>query len=309
MKQFLCILFAGLLLAGCGHSNQQLIEGAPLISRKYTDDLGREVTLHNSPKRIVSLAPSTTEMLMAIGGGDLLVARSQACDYPPSVLDFPEVQTYPEIDLAGIVTYEPDLVLATDEIYDVRTTDFFDRFKIPVYFQSFSGTEDIYRNIATLGEMIDRKANAIALSDSLRRVESKILDSTAGQAKFRTMVLIGVKPIIAAGGKSFIGEIVEKAGGKNAFADIDEKYPVLTEEAVLKAGVEVILLPTRDDQVYREFASMYPMLHLNMPAAQSGRIYLVDPNLVLRPGPRTTEGLAYLARTLHAGLDPDDFFK
>lgn len=309
MKHLFPLLAAVLLFWGCGHSNQQLIENAPLISRHFQDDLGREVTIRKTPKRVVSLAPSTTEMLMAIGGEELLVARSQACDYPSEVLDYPEIQTYPELDLAGIVAHEPDLVLATDEIFDVRTADFFDRYNIPLFFQSFEGTEDIYRNILTLGEMVDRNDNAKNLADSLRRVEKNITDSTAGQAKFSTMVLIGVKPLIAAGGKSFIGEIVEKAGGKNAFGHIDEKYPILTEEAILQARPEFILLPTNNDQVYQQFASAYPMLHLNMPASQNGRIYLLDPNLVLRPGPRTIEGLAYLARTLHARLDPESFFE
>lgn len=309
MKHLFLFLAAAALFIGCGNSNQQLIDNAPLISRHFEDDLGRKVTLQKTPKRIVSIAPSTTEMLCAIGGGDLLVARSQACDYPNEVLDVPAVQTYPELDLAGIVTYEPDLVIGTDEIFDVRTADFFDRYNIPLFFQSYDGTADIYRNMKTLGEMVDRKTQANAIADSLMRVEAKIVDSTAGQAKYRTMVLIGVKPIIAAGGKSFIGEIVEKAGGRNAFDNIDEKYPVLTEEAILQASPEFILLPTNNDKVYQQFASTYPMLHLNMPAAQNGHIYLVDPNLVLRPGPRTVEGMAYLARTLHARLDPEAFFE
>ena len=127
MKQLFLLFAVAVLFASCGHSNQQLIDNAPLISRHFEDDLGRKVTIQKTPKRIVSIAPSSTEMLMAIGAGDLLVARSQACDYPVDVLDLPVVQTYPDIDLAGIVTYEPDLVIGTDEIFDVRTADFFDR--------------------------------------------------------------------------------------------------------------------------------------------------------------------------------------
>lgn len=306
-KLWLPLFALVMLMAGCGNSNQQLIENAPLISRTYTDDLGREIKLQRPPKRIVSLAPSTTEMIFAVGAEDLLVARSEACDYPPEVEDYPAIVTYPDLDLPGIVTYEPDLIIATDEIFDVQIGKFFDRYHIPLYFQSFESIDDVYRNMETLGEMVDHKQSASTLVDSLRRIEKRIVDSTAIQAQFRSMILVGVKPIIVAGGTGYLNELLTKSGSKNAFGNIDSKYPVVTPEAILEAAPEVIIIPSLRQNVYQDFASEYPLLHLNMPAAQSGRIYQIDPDLVLRPGPRTVEGLAYLARTMHARLSPEEF--
>lgn len=308
MNRFWFILSL-LLVVGCSNSKKKMIEDAPLITRTFTDDLGRQIKLSRTPVRIVSLAPSCTEMLFAIGAQDKMIARSAYCDYPIDALDLPGVVTYPELDLPAIAEFKPDLVLTTDEIADVKQADFFDRYGIPLYFQSFSGLSDINRNIRALGDMLDLKANANALADSLASIEKTIIDSTQGKIKYRTMVLIGIKPIIVAGGGSFISEVVEKAGGTNAFGNSDEKYPLVNEEAILKMNPEVILIPSSNDQIYQEFAEAHPVLHLNMQASQNGRVYLMAPNLVLRPGPRTVEGMAYLARTLHSSLDITDLFE
>lgn len=299
----LMILMGLLLLLGCGNSKQQLIEDAPLITQRYRDDLGREIKLNRTPARVVSLAPSCTEMLFAVGAGGQVVGCSEACDFPSEVLDLPSVTTYPSMDLPAIAELEPDLVLATTEIFDVKDADFFDRYGIPLYFQNFSGTEDIYRNMEVLGQMLDHTDDANQLIASLKEDEKTIIDSTDQKIKYRTMVLIGVKPLIVAGAGSFISEVIEKAGGKNAFGDIDDKYPVVNQEAVLNANPEVILIPSTNEQVYQDFADAYPLLHLNMIASQDGRVYLMDPNLVLRPGPRTIQGMAFLAKTLHPSTD------
>lgn len=302
MNRFL-ILLVLIFLVGCGNSKQQLIDDAPLITQRYQDDLGREIKLSRTPTKIVSLAPSCTEMLFALGAGKQIAARSQACDYPIDALDLPEIITYPSLDLPAIAELDPDLVLATTEIFDVKQADFFDRYDIPLFFQDFEGVDDIYRNLNSLGQMLDRKQAAEELVAELKSNEKMIVDSTKTKVKYPTMVLIAVKPLIVAGAGSFISEVIEKAGGKNAFDDISDKYPVVNQEAVLNANPEVILIPSTNEQIYQDFAEAYPLLHLNMIASQDGRVYLIDPNLVLRPGPRTVEGMAFLAKTLHPNID------
>ncbi len=292
-----------LLFLGCGNSNRKLIEEAPLITRQYRDDLGREFKLSRTPNKVVSLAPSCTEMLFEIGAGNQVIARSQACDHPSEALDLPEITTYPSLDLPAIAELDPDLVIATTEIFDVKEADFFDRYGIPLYFQDYSGIDDIYRNMETLGEILDHSEEAEEAVERLKYEEKLIVDSTSTRIKYRTMVIIGVKPLIVAGGGSFISEIIEKAGAKNAFADLEDKYPVINQEAILNANPEAILIPSTNDQVYQQFAEQYPLLHLNMVASQDGRVFLIDPDLVLRPGPRTLQGLAVLAKTLHPNID------
>ena len=292
-----------LLLVGCGNSNQKLIDDAPLITQKYRDDLGREIKLSRTPSKVISLAPSCTEMLFAIGAAGQVAAVSEACDHPAEVADYARVVTYPSLDLPAIAELDPDLVLANTEIFDVKEADFFDRYDIPLYFQNFEGVNDIYRNIEALGDILDHKEEASELVEQLKYDEKLITDSTATRIKYRTMVLIGVKPLIVAGGGSFISEVIEKAGGKNAFGDLNDKYPVINQEAILNANPEVILIPSTNDQVYQDFADQYPLLHLNMIASQDGRVFLMDPNLVLRPGPRTIQGMGFLARTLHPNID------
>jgi iron complex transport system substrate-binding protein len=309
MLRFCTMLLAVFLVFGCEPSNQSLIESAPLISRKYTDDLGREIVLKKRPKKVISLAPNITEMIFAIGAENSLIARSQACDYPIEALDYPQVTTYPELDLAGIVSLDPDLILTTNEIFGEQSAEFFDRYNIPLYFQSYNSLDDIYRNVEVLGDILDHKPQAKKLVDSLQGIATRIVDSTKGQAKFRTAVLVGIRPIIVAGGGGFINEMIVKAGGKNAFGNLSEKYPTVSEEAFLKAAPEILVLPTSSEQAYQDFAAEHPLVHLNSPAAQNNRVYILDPDIFFRPGPRTVEGLAYLARTLHSRIDPADFFE
>lgn len=291
------------LLTGCGNPNQEKIDNAPLISKRFTDDLGREVVLKRAPERVVSLAPNITEMIFAIGGQDQLAARSHACDFPPEVYDYPEVVTFPEFDLPTVASHNPDLVLATNEIHNEKIIGFFDKYKIPLHFQSYKGLSDIYRNIEVLGAMLQLEENAQALSDSLQRLVKTIADSTAGQVRYKTMLVLSVKPLIVAGGNSYMHEVIETAGGQNAFGDKDSRYPPVTPEAVIKAAPEYIILPTSNEQMYSELIAEYPAFHTTLPAALNNRVYIVPPDLFVRAGPRILEGIAQLTRILHPRID------
>ena len=304
-------LLAGLILmlgmSSCGHQNQHLIENAPLISKTYRDDLNREIFLRKTPVKIVSLAPSITEMLFAMGAGDLVAARSQACDYPEAARNKEILTTYPEIDIESMVVMEPDLVLATTEIIPKNLLPLFEKFKIPVYFQKFDSLSGITTNIRKLGALIERPEKAKHLADSLDRILQAITDSTRNKIKYGTMIVVSADPLIVIGGKGYINEMIQKAGGKNVFADLDEAYPTVTPEAILKAGPEYVVFPTRFDQDYAELVDRYPSL-VRMPAAGLKQVFVMDPDLIYRPGPRTMEGLAGLANILHSGLHTGDFF-
>ncbi|MCB9233412.1 MAG: ABC transporter substrate-binding protein [Bacteroidia bacterium] len=301
-------LFAAFFIFSCGNPNQKLIENAPLITREIKDDLGRPMSFAKAPEKVISLAPSITEMIFAIGAQERLVARSQACNYPPEAENVPEIQTYPDLDLQGIVMMEPDLVLATTEIFTEDLIPYFEKFKIKIFFQDFNSTEDIYRNLNVLGDLLGHDLESQTLVDSLQKMEKQIMDSTQSQIKYGTLVLAGTDPLVVAGGKSFLNELIEKAGGKNVCADLAEKYPTVSPEAILKWDPEVLILPTRNDNDFSILVSAYPAFQ-GLKAVTNHQVYSIDPNLVFRPGPRTIEALGLITNMLHARINTSDLEK
>ena len=144
----ICILFAS-----CQSEKRKLVESAPLISASYTDDTGRELDLPYAPRRVVSIAPNITETIFAIGGEEKLIARSQACDYPPEAEDIPVVTTYPTLDKEELVATEADIVLTTNEIFSDEAVTQLEELGIPVFLQEYKEMKDIYRGIRNAGRI------------------------------------------------------------------------------------------------------------------------------------------------------------
>ena len=305
------LLVATLLLAAltaCTTPNRDLIENAPLISKHFDDGLGRHIELPRKPKRVVALAPEITETIFAIGAGPNQVGRSHLCDYPGEVLDLPEIVTFPDFDLPTVATLSPDLVLASTEVHDARIAPFFERYNIPIAFLNYDNVPDILENIETVGAMLEYEVPAKQLSDSLRRIGLALADSTKGQVRYKTVMLLNVDPIIVAGGSSFQNDLLRMAGADNPFGNNPEKYPTITAQQLLQAAPEYLLIPSNDDQSYAKLIELHPELHLNLPAAINKHVFQMEPDLVLRPGPRIMEGLAYLIRVLHARINTDAVF-
>jgi iron complex transport system substrate-binding protein len=305
----LALVQTALLLGACSSPNRELIENAPLISKHFTDGLGRDVQLPRKPRRIVSLAPAITEILFAVGAGEQVVGRSHMCDFPGEALDLPEIMIFPDFDLPKVAELDPDLVLASSDIHDARIAPFFEKYNIPIAFLNFKDMPSILSAIEQVGEMVEAPAPAKALSDSLRRIGAAFADSTRGQVHYRTAMLISTDPIVVAGKDSYLTTMLDMAGATNVFATLPGKFPEISAEALLKAAPDYLLLPTHDDQAYANLIALHPELHLNLPAATQKHIFQIEPELVLRPGPRIMEGLAYLIRVLHARINVDAVFE
>ena len=287
-------------------AKKQLIEGAPLLNKEISDDTGRTLSIPNRPQKIVSIAPNITEIIFAVGGGDKLVARSQACDYPSKVQEKAFITTYPSVDLEEIKATQGDLIITTDEIFSGRDIELIERTGIPVYLQSYRKLEDVFRGIKKIGELSGNRAKANYLSDSLELIVERVADSTRDLIKYNTAILISQQPLKVVGGSGFLHELLELAGGKNAFADNERSYPETTAEQLLFLQPEVLIIPSRDQQIYAELLSMYPALQ-DLPASINKQVYLIDPDLVYRPGPRMVRGLIEMTSILHSKLTIQSF--
>lgn len=306
MTKYTSLLLLALLAFACGKNKKELIENAPLIRADYTDDTGRKVHLPNRAETVVSIAPSITEMIFAIGGQKKLIARSQACDYPKGVDSIPKVMTYPSLDVEKLVSIKPDLVLTTDEIFTPDGIAALEAKGLNIYLQSYKNMSDVYRCMRDLGKILDCETQANKVADSLQNIATQVEKETKDLAKYHTMILVSDEPLKVIGGTGYLNELIEKAGGLNIFKDKKEGYPTTTAEEIMMRKPEYIIIPSDDPEVYTKFLMLYPYLH-NTPADIQHHIFIVSPDVFYRPGPRTTEALLTLTNILHSSLTPDKF--
>lgn len=304
--KYTALLFIALFAIACGDNKKDLIDNAPLIAADYTDDTGRKIHLSHRVETVVSIAPSITEMIFAVGGQKKLIARSQACDYPEAVDSFPKVMTYPNLDVEKLVSLKPDLVLTTDEIFTPDAIAALEAKGLRIYLQSYKTMGDVYRCMRDLGKILDCEKQANHVADSLQNIQQQVEKATKDLAKYQTMILVSDEPLKVIGGTGYLNEMIEKAGGINIFKDSKEGYPVTTVEEILMRQPEYIIIPSDDPEVYTKLLMMYPPLH-NTPADIQHHIFIVQSDVFYRPGPRSTEALLTVTNILHSALTPTSF--
>jgi iron complex transport system substrate-binding protein len=247
------------------------------------------------PRRIVSLMPSLTEDLFAIGAGAQVVGVSSYTDYPPAAAALPVVADFASADAERIVQLHPDVVVGiasqTAPAADVR------RAGIRTVLLRDDGFEDIFRDIEALGLITGRVDAARALSDRLRARTTALMRSVRKRPQRpRVFVVLGVGPIYTVGESSYVGKLISLAGGADA-ARIADAYGAFSAEALLAVQPDVLVA---DSTVGLQSVLDRPPWNA-LRAVREGRIaYLPDPAILERPGPRYNDGLAWLIATLNA---------
>jgi iron complex transport system substrate-binding protein len=259
------------------------------------------------PQRIISLVPSVTEMLFAIGAGGQVVGVSSYDHFPAAVESLPKVGALVDPDFERILSLRPDLVIvyATQDDLIARLG----RVRIPIFNYRHAGLADITETIATLGARIGREAEARHEVDRIHGEIESIRKSVAGRARPRTALIFGrelgtLRGIFASGGMGFMHDMLEVAGGTNVFADVKRQSLQATTEVLLARAPDVILetysregwTPARVEQERRVWQLM-PTL----PAVRANRIYILTDEALLIPGPRVTEAVRMIAKVLGTG--------
>ncbi|HJW89178.1 MAG TPA: cobalamin-binding protein [Anaerolineales bacterium] len=303
----LIILAVVMLLSAC--TPQASITPAPSPtepaseSLELTDGLGRVVTLPTPAQRIVSLAPSNTEILFALGAGAQVVGRDEFSDYPAEAASLPSVGGgFGDYSSEAIVALEPELVLAA-EINPPELVQSLEELGLVVYLlPNPNSLDELYTNLETVARLTDRKDNASALITALKArvaaVEEKIAATQARPKVFYE--LDGSEPNApwTAGPDTFIDTLIQVAGGQNVASGLEGQYAQLSVEALLVQAPEIILLGDAAYGVTPESVAARPGWEA-MPAVQNGQLYVFDDNLVSRPSPRLVDGLEQLARLIH----------
>jgi iron complex transport system substrate-binding protein len=258
------------------------------------------VTIEGPVERVLTLAPSLTETLVAAGGGSMLVGASQADNYPPGVDSLPRYGTYP-LDLEAVVALQPDLVLATDQVNNPDDARPLAEAGIPTYFFSFDDLDDVPRALRTVGTLVGTEAQAEASAEEFETRMETLAARTDTLDRPRTLLLIGDETLFAFGDASYTQTLIEIAGGESVTADFDGEAVTLAEEFVLEAAPEVIIGAFGADYDPERLLDLHPAW-APVPAVAEGRIHSIDPDLILRPGPRLAKGAETLAHLLHPEL-------
>ncbi len=245
--------------------------------------------------RIVSLIPSLTEDLFALGAGPQVVAVSQFTDYPPAARDLPAVASFASLDAERIVRLHPDLVVGIPAqaalVADLR------RVGLRVELMPDDSFDDLFSDLARLGALSGHAREAARLSAALRARTAALVRGVPAGDRPRTLVVLGVTPIFTVGDRSYIAHLIALAGGRNAADGLAAPYARYSAEAVVAAQPDAIV--TDRGAALTGALGTPPWNELR--AVREKRVYVLDDaDLLERPGPRYNDGLAWLIAKLHA---------
>ncbi len=257
------------------------------------------------PQRIVSLVPALTEMLYAMGAGPQVVAVSSYDDYPPEVRSLPRVGALLDPDTERIIALKPDLVITYGSQVDLQGQ--MSRASIPIFDYRHGGLSHILVTMKELGARTGRAAEAERAVSTIETRLAAVRARVAGKRRPRTLLVFSREPLVlrnmyVSGGRGFLHDMLEVAGGDDAFADIDRESMQASTEAILARAPEVILelrpqeIP-EGPQTQAELASWSRLA--SVPAVRNKRVILVSGRAVTVPGPRIADTVERMARALH----------
>jgi iron complex transport system substrate-binding protein len=270
-----------------------------------TDGLGREVTLNELPQRIVSLAPSNTEILFAIGAEDQVVGRDTLSDFPEAAQSVTDIgSTFDALNTELIVSLEPDLVLAA-EINTPEQVKQLEDLGLTVYYLKNPLTlEEMYGNLEIVAQLTGHRQEAAALIESLKArvaaVDEKIAPLSSRFSVFYELDATDPAKPYTAGNGTFITQLIDRAGGYNIASEL-EGYPQISLEQVVAADPAFIILGDARYGVTPESIAQRPGWE-NLSAVKNGQVLPFNDDLVSRPGPRLVDALEELAKLLRPEL-------
>lgn len=244
-------------------------------------------SLEKVPSRIVCLSPSGAEILYAVGAGDKIVARTDFCDYPQEILGLPSVGGFDgnSISIERILSYKPDFVYGAKGMHDFIIEPL-SALGIKTYLAESTGIETVLEEIEFMAELMGNKKKGV---DCVEKIRSELPDITDSKAKFGVYYEVWYAPYMTAGKKSFINSIIEMAGGKNIFGQIEDPYPMVSEESIILENPQVILIPSQNGISLESVCQRNGWK--NIDAVKNGRVYFVDGDLISRPGPRIVKSI------------------
>ena len=261
------------------------------------DDAGAAVTLPRPAARVISLAPSITEQLFAIGAGDRIVGTSAYSDYPPAARAIPRVAAADSVDLERIVSLQPDLIVLWGSGYPPSTHDALKRAGAPVYISEPTSFESIATSFERLGRLTGA-ADAPRVARQFRSTVQQLRQRYAGRRPVRAFYQVWQQPLMTLSGRHITSEALALCGAYNVFEDLVPLAPTVSPEAVIAADPQIILTaePGAVDHGALDLWKRYPFVS----AVARGQLVTLDADRIDRPTPRMLQEVARLCERIEA---------
>ena len=296
------MLFTSLFTA-CNSSETQ---EEKVTTIEVIDMIGRTITLEGIPEKIISLAPSNTEILFSLGLGDKIVGVTEFCDYPAAAKEKPKVAGFADADIEKILAAEPDVIFITSTMHVDEILPSLENYGMIVVVIDPRTLDEILDSYTIIGKVTgtSEKADQIvkSMSTRIRNITEKTNRLTITE-KPRVFYVMWHEPLMTVGGDTRIHELIEKSGGTNLFAGT-VGYPTIDLETLVEADPEIIIAGTGMGEGANApfiFAKTESRLE-DSEARKNNRIYEINTDLVGRPTERMIDGLEQMAKMIHPQL-------
>ena len=265
------------------------------------DDVGRKITVYKEPQRIISTAPSVTEILFALGLNEKIVGVTTLCNYPEEAKTKEKIGTFQSPNIEKILSLKPDIVIATGGVQR-QTVEKLEQLGIPVFVSYPRTMEEVIRSIYTIGHITGAEESAKKLAFDLKLRVAKVT-SKVSKARVKPKVFFELwnEPLMSAGPGSFIDDIIRKAGGINIAGSSKSAYPIFSLEQLVKEDPDVIIGAESSMGANPLDVSKRPGWN-TLKAVKNQKVFMINDDIVFRAGPRLVLALEIIARYLHPEL-------
>jgi iron complex transport system substrate-binding protein len=268
----------------------------------FKDALGREISVPAPPKRLIALAPNLTEILYALGLGDRVVGVTNHCNYPPEASLKPKVGSYVHLNVEQIISLSPDLVIGTMDGNERYVLELLEQARMKVFFVNPRDVRQAIEAIFTVGLVCGIPEQARQISGQMTQRVNRMVEVTSAGKRPLVFLQIHIQPIMSVNRNTVHHDLIHLAGGINMTADEPMTYPRISLEGVIRRKPEVILVSSMEREGRFEKARQDWLQWTSIPAVQTGRVHLIDSDLIDRPSPRVVDGLEIMATLLHPEL-------
>lgn len=317
----LLLLFLLFAISGCAspvrenagddaaREGQKGIQPAEDFPLTLEDFFGRRVEILQKPERIISLAPSNTELLFAMGLEERIVGVTEYCNFPTEALAKPKAGSFSEPYLEQIISLQPDLVVASELLVSGETLEQLEELEYPVLVVHPDGIEEVCQALELLGAATGEKVSAGLLINDMKErlaaVQEK-LEQLPDEKRVKVYYEVYADPLMVAGRVSVVHEIMETAGGINIFADVQAAYPRVSPEAIIERDPGIILYSCQhgSEDIFEPEIISRPGWG-TITALREEKIFGLDADKFTRPGPRLAEAVEEMAKIFYPELWSD----
>lgn len=307
------LLFASLVACTKSEDGQVVDEGSKVIEQgeenkangngdnnyplEVEDAFGNLVTLEKAPERIISFAPSHTEILFALGLGDKVVGVTSYCDYPEEALEIERVGDYEGVNYERVIELEPDLIVNYGEL-DADSAKIYEEAGIPVVSYMPESIDEVIETIEEIALVTGAVEAGEELVNQMTQKRDEIVERVKDKEPVKVFYEVWHEPLMTAGAGSFVDDLIQLANGINIARDAEGLYPNYDLEQLIENDPEVYISSVDLPEKTVEAIASRPGYE-EITAIKEGRVYLLDGNIMSRPGPRIVDALEIMAKAIH----------